>query len=120
MQSNSPDNCVNHFNIEVLSIFDPELQLIYTKPIIKNKWKELLSEFQRFKVQTIWFFEYKKRNDNKIFHSCAKLIACDSDIHETFKSMHQSIMTKMKNPASKDWIVIETIVKHSIKIFECA
>ena len=29
-------------------------------------------------------------------------------------------MTKRKNSASKDWIVIETIaLKHSIKISEC-
>ena len=31
--------------------------------------------------------------------------------------MHQSIMTKIKNSASEDWIVTEKIVKHSIKIF---
>ena len=54
----------------------------------------------------------------KNFHSSAKLIATDSNIDETFKSVHQSIMTKMKNSASKDWIVIKTIVKYSIKIFE--
>ena len=33
--------------------------------------------------------------------------------------MHQSIVTKIKNSGSKDWVAIETIVKHSIKIFEC-
>ena len=32
--------------------------------------------------------------------------------------MHQSIMTKIKNSAREDWIVIETIVKQSIKKFE--
>ena len=31
----------------------------------------------------------------KIFHSITKLIAIDSDIDEAFKSMHQSIMTKL-------------------------
>ena len=32
--------------------------------------------------------------------------------------MHQSIMKKTKNFASENW-VIETIVKHSIKNFQC-
>ena len=63
--------------------------------------------------------QYKKRNDRKIFHSSAKLIASDSDNDEAFKCMHESIITKMKNSASEDWVIIETIVKQSIKIFEC-
>ena len=76
--------------------FDPELQLINTKPIMENKLKELLSELQKFKVQIILVLDYKKRNDRKIFHSSTKLIASDSDIDEAFKSMYQSIMTKNK------------------------
>ena len=119
VQSNSSDNCVHHYNVEILNLFDPELQLINTKPMIKNKLKELLSELKKFKVQTILVLDYKKRNDRKIFHSSAKLIASDSDIDEAFKSMHQSIMTKIKNYASEDCIVLDVIVKHSIKIFEC-
>ena len=47
MQSNSSDNCI-HYNVEILNIFNPELQLINTKPIIKNKLKELLSELKKF------------------------------------------------------------------------
>ena len=47
-----------------------------------------------------------------------KLIASDSDIDEEFKFMHQSIMTKIKNYASEDYIVLEAIIKYSIKIFE--
>ena len=43
----------------------------------------------------------------------------DSDIDKTFKSMHQSIMTKIKGCAYKDWIVLDAIIKHSIKNFEC-
>ena len=53
VQSNSSDNCVHHYNVEILNLFDPELQLINTKPVIKNKLKELLSELKKFKVQTI-------------------------------------------------------------------
>ena len=32
--------------------------------------------------------------------------------------MHQSIMTKIKNIADKNWIVLDVIIMHSIKIFE--
>ena len=78
----------------------------------------MLSELNKFKVQSILVLEYKKGNGHKNFHSSAKLIASDSDIDEAFKSMHQSIMVKIKNSDSEDWVV-EAIVKHSIKIFEC-
>ena len=60
-----------------------------SKPIIKNKLKELLTELKKFEVQAIIVFEYKKRNDCKIFHLCTKLIASDSDIDEAFKSISQ-------------------------------
>ena len=50
MQSNSFDNCVYHYNVEILNLFDPELQLINTKLVIKKKLKELLSELKKFKV----------------------------------------------------------------------
>ena len=73
--------------------------------MIKNKLRELLNELKKFRVQTILVLDYKKRNHCKIFHSCTKLIASDSDIDKAFISMHQSIMTKIKNYAYKDWIV---------------
>ena len=44
MQSSSSDNCICHYNVEILNLFDPKLQLINTKPIIKDKLKELLSD----------------------------------------------------------------------------
>ena len=80
MQSNSSDNCVPHYNLDILNLFDPELQLINTKPVIKNKLKELLSELKNFKVQTILVLDYKKREDCKVSHSSAKLTVSDSDI----------------------------------------
>ena len=86
---------------------------------MKNRLKELLSDLKKFKFQTTLILKYKKRNDHKIFHLSAKLIASDSDIDRAFKSMHQSIKTKIKISASKDGIVIETIIKHIIKIFKC-
>ena len=73
---------------------------------------------KKFKVQTIQVLDYKKRNNCKIFRSSAKLNASDSDIDEAFKSIHQSIMKKIKNYACEDWIALAVIIKHSIKIFE--
>ena len=102
LQSTSSDNCTHLYDVEILNILDPELQLINTIPMIKNKLKELLSELKKFKVQKILVSDYKRRSDHKIFHSSAKLIASDSDIDEAVKSMHQSIMTKIKSYACKD------------------
>ena len=117
VQSNSSDNCIHHYNVRILNLFDSELQLINTKPVIKNKLKALLNELKKFKVKTVLVLDYKKRNDCKIFHSSTKIIASDSDIDEAFKSMDQSIMTKTKNYACEDWIVLDAIIKHSIEIF---
>ena len=36
------------FYTEILNIFDPELQLANTEPVIKNKSKELLKELKKF------------------------------------------------------------------------
>ena len=58
MQSNSSGHCILHYNVEILNRFDPELQLINTKPIIKNKLKELLSELKKFKVHTVLVLDY--------------------------------------------------------------
>ena len=88
MQSSSFDNCIHHYNVENLNIFDPDLQLINTKLVIKNKLQASLSELKKFKAQTVLVLDYKKRNDRKIIHSSNKLIASDSDIDEAFKSMH--------------------------------
>ena len=88
VQSNPSDNCLNHYNVKILNFFDPELQLINAKQIIKNKLQALLNELKKFKVRTILGLHCKKRNDHKIFHSSTKLIASDSDIDEAFKPMH--------------------------------
>ena len=108
---------VYHYNVKILNLFDPEVQLINTKPVIKSKLKKLLNELKSLKFKAGLVLDYMKRNGCKIFHSSAKLIASDSHIHEAFKSMNQSIMKK-KN-ASEDWIVLDVIVKHSIEIFNC-
>ena len=78
MQSNSSDSCIYYYNVQILIFFfDPEVQMI-TKPMIKNKLNESLSELKKFEVQTISVLEYKKRNDSAIFHWNAKLIFIDS------------------------------------------
>ena len=59
MQSSSSDNCAYHCNIGILYPFHPELQLITTKPMIKNKIKELLSELKRFTVHKILVLDYE-------------------------------------------------------------
>ena len=117
MSSNLSDACIHQYNVEILNIFDPDLQLISTKAMFESKWKVLLSELKKFKVQTILVLDYKKRTDQKTFRSSAKLIASDLDIDEAFKSLHQSIMAKIRNYACKDGIFLDVIIKHSIKIF---
>ena len=119
VESNFSDNCVHHHNVEVFNLFDPVLQLINTKPVIKNKLKEKLSELKKSKIPAMLVVDYKKRNHCRIFHSSAKVIVSDSDIEEAFKSMLQSIMTEIKNYASEDCIALNVIIKCSIKIFEC-
>ena len=63
----------------ILNLFDPVL-LIDTEPNIKIKFKKMLSELKKFKVQAILVLEYKKGR--------TKLTASDSDTDEAFKSMH--------------------------------
>ena len=58
MRSNSSGHCILRYNVEILNRFDPKLQLINTKPITKNKLKELLSELKKFKVHTVLVLDY--------------------------------------------------------------
>ena len=53
MQSNSSDNGIHRYNIQILNIFDPRLQPSNTNPMIKYKLKELLSKLIEYKVQTV-------------------------------------------------------------------
>ena len=39
VQSNSSDNCIHHYNVEISNLFDPELQLINTKSVIRRTAK---------------------------------------------------------------------------------
>ena len=117
VQSYSSDNCTQFYNVEILSLFDPELQLKNVEYTIKNKLKELLSKFKKLKVQKVLVLSYKKSNDCKTFHSSSNLIVSYSDIEKAFISMHQSIATKKYGYT--DWIVLDILIKHSINIFEC-
>ena len=106
MQSKSSNKCVHHYDVEILNISDPEIQLINTKPMVKKKLKELLSELKKFKVQTTLVIGYAKST---------KLNATNSDIDKAFLYMHQSMT---KNYFCEDWIVLDVTIKHSIKFFE--
>ena len=48
------------YDVEILNLFDAELQLIKIKLMIKNKLKEFLSELKKLEVQTILVLDYKK------------------------------------------------------------
>ena len=67
MQSNSFDNCVHCYDIEIVNHFHPKFQLIITKPAIKNKFKKNAKWVE--KLQAILVLEYKKINVRNIFHS---------------------------------------------------
>ena len=49
--STSSDNCVHHYNAAILNLFDPELRVINTKPVIKIKLKKLLNELKSSKFR---------------------------------------------------------------------
>ena len=73
---------------------------------------------KKFKARAILVLEYKKRNDNKTFHLSTDLTASNSGFEEAFKFMHQSIITKIRNYVSNNWIVLDVVIKNNIKIFE--
>ena len=58
----------------------------------------MLGKVKKFKVLTILVLENKNLNNHKSmqgnFHSSAKVIATNSDIHKAFGLMHQSSRTK--------------------------
>ena len=126
----TPDEVENMYNQILLVLVYITLMLKFWIFLIQiynwltlNQWlkklKELLIELKKFKFQTILVLDYKKRNDRKIFHSSAKLIVSGSDIDEAFKSMHQSVIAKMRECACKNWTALDVVIKCSIKIFEC-
>ena len=49
MQSNSSNNCMHHYKVEILNLFGPELQLISNEPVMKSKLVELLSELKKLR-----------------------------------------------------------------------
>ena len=49
MQSISSGNCVYVYNTRIVNLFDPELHLINTKSLIKNKLKDSLGELTNFR-----------------------------------------------------------------------
>ena len=43
----SSDNCICHYNVKILDLFYPDLQLINTKHIIKDKFKKIVKRFKK-------------------------------------------------------------------------
>ena len=80
----------------------------------------MLGGLKKFKVQTILVSEFKKIDDHKvickIFLFITNLNVNDSDIDKAFRSMHQSIITKIKKFSL---LIVKTIVEHNIKLCEC-
>ena len=64
------------YNIKIFNHFDPELQMINTKPVIQNKLKDLLGDMKKFRQ----FQSQRIRKRRKISHLSTKLIVHDSDI----------------------------------------
>ena len=44
---------MHRFTVKILNIFDPELQFANTKPTMKNKLQELLSDLKKLKIQLL-------------------------------------------------------------------
>ena len=101
LESNSSDNCIHRYNVEILNTFDPEFQLINSKPMIKNKLKEFLSEFKKFKVWVILVF--KTIRNEMIVKSSIRLLLIQALLKHLNPCIKAS-MTKIKNYTSKDWI----------------
>ena len=55
-----------------------------------------------------------KSSNNSSNHSINKIIASDSDIDEAIKALWQ----KWNKYTRENWIALDVILKHSIKIFE--
>ena len=72
--------------------------------MIKIKLKELLKEWKKVIVQTVLALNYNKANGAKVFYSCSKLTASNSDIEKALIFMHQSIILKIENYACEDWL----------------
>ena len=62
----------------------------------------------------------KKIDDHKVIYKIflfiTNLNVNDSDIDKAFRSMHQSIITKIKKFSL---LIVKTIVEHNIKLCEC-
>ena len=87
-QSSSSDDCVHRYNIKIVHLFVPELQLINTKPVIKKQIKDF-GDLKKFKALKILLIEYKKIDYHismrKMFHSSAKLIVNDPDTDKALR-----------------------------------
>ena len=50
VQSNFSDNYIRQYDVKILNLFNPELQLTNAKLVIKSKLEGLLNDLKKFKV----------------------------------------------------------------------
>ena len=112
------------YNVEILNFFNPELQLKDTESIIKNKLKKLLTELRGFKFVTTLVLVFKKiESDDKTkykafySHSKAKVVINESDIHDLFELIYNTIISIIEKLFGKgsDQIIVY-VTEHNIKI----
>ena len=50
VQSNFSDNYIRQYDVKILNLFNPELQLTNAKLVIKSKLEGLLNDLKKFKL----------------------------------------------------------------------
>ena len=110
--------------MEILSSFNPELQLKDTESAIKNKFIDLLNELEEFKFIKTLVLELKKiQSDDKLLystlysHSKAETIINESCIHDAFGSIYSIVISNIQKSLGQNssWI-IDSVIDHNINI----
>ena len=88
------------YNAEILNSFSSELLLKDIESAIKKKLKKLLTELRGFKFVTTLVLVFKKiESDDKTkykafySHSKAKVVINESDIHDLFELIYNTIIS---------------------------
>ena len=98
--------------------FDSEFQLINTKPIIENKLKELLNELKKLKVQTILVLHSKKKMIVECSIQMLSLLLVSQTLIKHLNPCIKTLWQKLKNYVCENWMVLDVIIKKSIKMLE--
>ena len=106
---------------EILSSFNPELQLKNIESAIKSKLMELLTQLKGSKFVTTLALVLKKikvaikKMINFYPSSKVEVIINESDINDVFQSIYTTIITNIQKYLGKGsgWI-IDTVIDHTI------